>query len=831
MPSDGRSSLAAKRCGLSVLVVVAAGLLVSEWAWAGDKQFAADRPVDLIHLRLDLDVDLVKETVEAQATIDVKALRDVTSMKFDAVDFDLSEVTVARGSREARPADFANEDKAIEVYLGDSPLKRGEAATVRIRYTITDPKRGLHFFHPSEAEPDIQETVWSQGESSTNRYWIPSFDHPGELQTTEMIVTVPPGNEAISNGRLLSRKENPDGRMTFHWFQDKPHAIYLVTLVVGKFHVEEESWHGRPVKYYVPPRHKDHVRNSFGNTIRMLDFFSRITGVEYPWDQYAQICAEHFGGGMENTSATTLGTGTLHDDRAHIDTSSDGLVAHELAHQWFGDLVTCRNWSHLWLNEGFASYLEAVWEEHDKGPDAYAVNMYRKSGRALSSGKKRPILDRNYKSPGEMFDGRAYPKGAWVLHMLRHRVGEEGFWRGVRRYLLNNKHKPVETIDLRKALEAETGRSLERFFYDWVERAGHPELEVRYEWNEEEKTANLHVEQTQEADPFQFPLEVEFRVADREPAAFTRTVRDRKHDFSFTLPAHPSMVRVDPNNVVLKEITEKKPRELWATQLTGDPSPVGRILAVKFFADSTSEKDQARLAEALKREPFWSVAVELVRALGEPATEVSRDAILAALSHDDARVRRAAADELGDFKDEETVTAALRKRIVDGDASYRVEAAAIASYVEHAPEGTAAFLAPLLTRDSHQEMIRRAVLRGLGKQKDPSVLEALLEWTQRGRPNECRRTAMQAAAGLKREAELEEADVEREVQAAAACLEGVEVRRTLSTAISVLTDLDEAASSALPALKRIAKEHDDERIQKAANRAVEKISGKGSEDE
>lgn len=826
MLTDRFGSSSRRRWVRFILPAVVAAALPLYTVLAGDTQFVADRPVDLVHLRLDLDVDLVGESVSGRATVDLKALRDVTAIRFDAVDFAVSGVTVARGSKAPGPATYTNDGKTIEVSPGKSVLKRGEAATVRIRYVITRPKKGLHFVHPSQAEPDIHHTLWSQGEAIFTRYWIPCFDHPNEMQTTEMVVTVPPGNEAISNGRLVSRKENPNGTLTFHWLQDKPHTIYLVSLVVGKFHVERQSWRGRPVTYYVPPRCREYVKNTFGNTTRMLDFFSDRIGVEYPWDKYAQVCAEHFGGGMENTSATTLETGILHDDRAHVDTRADELVSHELAHQWFGDLVTCANWSHLWLNEGYATYLETVWDGFDLGPDAFALRMHDMARIALVAGKKWPILDRTYRSPGEMFDGRAYPKGAWVLHMLRHRVGDDGFWRSTRRYLIDNKHQPVETSDFRKAFEAETGRSLERFFYDWVERAGHPELAVRYEWDEGKSTAYLRVEQTQKADPFEFPLELEFRVPGQEPLSFTRMVRDRKHRFSFPLPGLPDRVRVDPNNVVLKKITEDKPRELWAKQLTDDPNPVGRIRAVEYFADLKSKTDQRLLVEALQREPFWGVAVEIVKALGGSLKPISRDALLAALSHEDARVRRVAAGELGNFKNDKTVTAALRKRIVEGDASYRVEATAISSYIEHAEDGMTEFLLPLLDRDSHDEVIRRAVLRGLGKQKDPSVLDTLLEWTQRGRPNECRRTALQAAVNLKRDTELSDARVERLVKAASACLKGVEVRRTLSTAISVLGDLGEAAAAAKPALQVIAKQHRDDRIRRAAKQALELITGK-----
>ncbi|MCH7995694.1 MAG: M1 family metallopeptidase [Planctomycetes bacterium] len=542
-------------------------------------RFPADRPVDILHIKLDLTVDIPKKFTGGSAEIRFVPLREVSSIRFDAVDFDVTRVTLGVDGKSARPVEYSNDGEVIEILLGDRPLDPATRATVRIEYSVTDPEQGLHFFAPSEAEPDIPYVVWSQGESIENRYWFPCFDHPNEMQTTEMIVTVHAGNEVISNGHLVSKKENADGTMTFHWLQDKPHVAYLVTLVVGEFHVEQESWRGIPVVYYVPKDHKDDVERSFGNTVRMLEYFSQIIGVDYPWDKYAQICAEGFGGGMENTSATTLGTGTLHDERAHLDFSSDGLVAHELAHQWFGDLVTCKDWSHLWLNEGFASYLEPVWYEHDRGRDEYDYAIYQDMKGAIRGGKKRPVVDLKYEHPDDMFDSRAYPKGSAILHMLRDRLGDAAFWKSVALYLTEHRHTPVESTDLRKACESVTGRSLQRFFYDWTERAGAPDLDVNFKWIEEDKLARIEVKQKQETDAFHFPLEVAFHFDDAETVTFRRKITDKEARFFYPLPKKPTMVLVDPNNTVLKELKEKKGRDLWVNQLERAPHIVGRINA------------------------------------------------------------------------------------------------------------------------------------------------------------------------------------------------------------------------------------------------------------
>ncbi len=784
---------------------------------------AGDRPADIRHIKIDAAVDIPKKTFTGSATIDLVALRELSAIRFDAVDFDVDKVTFARGEGPAAPIEFVNDGKAIEVIIGDNPLTRGTAATVRIDYTISDPTSGLHYFAPSEAEPDTPHVVWSQGESITNRYWIPCFDHPNEMQTTELVITAAKGNEVVSNGRLVSKKDNRDDTVTFHWLQDKPHVSYLITMVVGEFHVERETWRGKPVTYYVPMEHRDDVRRSFGNTLRMLDHFSEITGVEYPWDQYAQICAEGFGGGMENTSATTLGTSTLHDARAHIDSSSDGLVAHELAHQWFGDLVTCKDWSHLWLNEGFASFLDPIWTEHDLGKDEYDHDIYRSMQRAIRGGKKRPVLDRHYTRPGEMFDSRAYPKGASILHMLRRRLGDALFWRSVNKYLTRFAHKPVETSDFRKVLEEVTGRSLERFFYDWLERPGAPTLDVTFDWSQQDRLAEITVKQTQDADAFHFPLEIEFHFDGHDPQTIRRDIETKEKTFVLPLPKHPKMVLVDPHDAVLMERKENKARDLWEVQLQGAPYVTSRIRAAKHFKDATTDNDVTLLADALRREPFWAVSQNIAEVLGEAGGDRARDALLTGLRHEHPKVRRPCAVQLGEFKEDEKIIAVLYTLVQEGDPSYRVEAAAIRSYGKVHPDADVTFLTSLLERDSHREQIRSAALGAMGSLDNTAGLDTLIEWSQMSKPRSCRMAAVRAMGTLAKNLTMSDSQMASMVDAITANLPH-EQRWVKGTAIRALQGFGAAAKPSLSILREIEAHDDSERVRKAAKTAIEKIT-------
>lgn len=705
--------------------------------------FPADRPLDVKHIKLDARVDLKAKTFDSVAKLDFTALRDVETIRLNAVNFAVRGLRVTTDGSEPTRCDFENDGEHLTITL-PRKLTTGQNATVEIEYRVEDPRAGLSFFAPKPNDPEVPYLMWSQGQAITNRYWVPCFDHPNERQTTEIICRVDAPNIAISNGKMMEQRDNGDGTRTFHWKQDQPHVAYLMTLVVGEFYVEEETWRGRPVTYYVREKYKDRIKNSFAHTTKMLDFFSDKIGVEYPWPKYAQVCCYGFGGGMENTSATTLTERTLHDDRAHVDEDSDGLVAHELAHQWWGDLLTCKEWAHIWLNEGFATYFEALWDEESLGADEFAWNMRGKARGAIEGGKTRPIVERNYKDPDEQFDSRAYPKGAWVLHMIRRRLGDELFWKMLNTYATRHQYQTVETSDLRRAIEDLTGRTFERFFHDWTERPGAPDVKVSYSWSAEESLAEVRVQQTQKDDAFHFPLTLEFVFDGKAP--LKRIARDvTTKDVTWLLPlaSRPRMVRVDPDFAVLMTLTEEKPRDCWEAQLSDDPSVLGRARAVEYFKKKGTAQDATVLAARLMKEPYYGVQSTVADALGEVQGDVARDALLAGLKIENPKARRAVVTALGKFADEPDVASAIEELVTAGDPSYRVEAAAIEACADLSDEPIE-FLRDLLDRDSDDEIIRSAVLESIGRHGDYQDAHELIEWSKPGSPHECRAAAARA---------------------------------------------------------------------------------------
>ena len=795
---------------------------------------AGDRPVDIRHLKLELDVDLKRKRISGTATLDLVTLRPLTTIRLDAVNHQVTAVRGRRGEDKPVVLEFENTGREILVHLKARAAAR-DAWQLAIDYSVTNPDTGLHFFGPSKTTPKQPLMVWSHGEPISNRYWFPSQDHPAERQSSEIIATVPTGMECLSNGKLISRKmvegtQPGEQKIRFHWKQQKSHVSYLTTLVVGRFHVAREQWRGRPVLYYVPPESAPDTARTFGRTVEMLDFFSDTFGIEYPWEKYAQVVVEQFtAGGMENTSATTLYRGVMHDERAMLDSTPDRLIAHELGHQWWGDLVTCRNWSHLWLNEGFATYCEVLWYEHKLGRDEADYLLYSKSRSGRSGAAlTRPIVDRHYASPRSMFDSRAYPKAGWVLHMLRHRVGDDAFFRALKRYGTVYSYQVAETGDLRRTFERLLGHSLERFFFDWTERSAHPVLTVSSRYDADSKQVRVEVTQDQDGEPFAFPLRVSFAVPGRsEPVRLDLAVTEKRQVAFVPVGSRPTLVRVDPEHTLLAEVKEKKSRGWWVAQLKKAPRVPERLRAVAHFATSRSEADRKLLFETLAGDKFYGVRVAAAGAVGRVSDDLSRPVLLAALQQENPFVRAAAAAALGSFaKNSEAAAVAevadvLATAWSDGDPSYKVEAAVLRSLARIRPLPLKT-LEEALKRDSHRETIRQAALGALARHKDLKAIEILLGWTTPDRPRRCR---MAAIAGLGQRvirAGTPDSATVRVVKALTGLLEarGPRIR---GAALQAMRRLGHSAKAAEEVVASLA-EHDPEgRVRVAARAALKAL--------
>jgi aminopeptidase N len=784
----------------------------------------ADRRIDIQHIRLDLSLDLEAQSLEGTAQIDFTVLQPGRQVMLDAVDHDVSGIWHAPGQGEPIALEFENTGRQLQIDMGRK-LERGEKYRLRIAYAVTEPASGMHFFKPSDAEPDVPWMAWTQGEPRHNHHWFPCVDHPSERQSTEVLATVDQRFRVLSNGRLIESAPVGGDRTRYHWLQEKPHVAYLVTLVVGEFAIVEDEWRGRPVTYYAPPEHQAEIAATFGRTIEMLDFFSEKFGIEYPWDQYAQVVVEQFvAGGMENTSATTLYDGVIHDERALLDSTPDRLIAHELGHQWWGDLVTCKDWAHLWLNEGFATYCEVLWWEHALGKDEADYLLWGKSGLARSgSPQQRPIVDRFYPAPRTMFDNRAYPKAGWVLHMLRNRVGDEDFFRALQRYGTAYAFQTAETSDLRKVFSELTGLSLERFFYDWTERPGHPILSVATTWQPEDRLVKIVIRQEQKEEPFAFPLTVELVAEDTaESVTLEREIDERELTVYVPMPGRPRLVRVDPGFTLLAQVKESKSDDLWKQQLVAAPSVVERIRAVEHFGDSKKAADRKLLATALQEDDFYGVRVEAATALGKSGGDLSRDALIEGLQSEHPKVRRSCAEALAKFADDDKAAGALRAALQTDEPSYYVRAAVIESLSKLTPEMELETLVPLLEVDSHREVIRQAALTAMGRTKNADALPALIDWTKKGRHRNCRIAAMKALANFLIRQEVPAAQQTESIELLTSYLagDGPYQRRAAAESLGALGRIGEPA---VPQLTAVAQHDADQRVRSAAESAIKAI--------
>jgi aminopeptidase N len=683
-------------------------------------KYAPDRSFDTLHISLDLTVDFRQRALTGVCKTTIRAYQDrLKSLEFDAMDLQVSAASVD-GAR----VKHASKKGKLTLKLSKG-LSAGQEAEVVIRYKTVKPKSGLHFVYPGSHNPKNPVQVWSQSQPEDARYWFPCHDAPQEKCTSEIKITVPKGFRAISNGSLIDTRHS-GSTSTYHWKMDKPHSIYLMSIAAGKFAEVADEWDGIPVTYYCEKGREQDARRGMGKTPKALKFFSEKTGVRYPYDKYAQVAVAEYPGGMEHTTCTTQTDAILIDKRAHLDNDMDTLMAHELAHQWFGDLVTCRDWSHAWLNEGFATYFEVLFQEHDKGLDEADYEMLQ-NARAYfdedSRRYRRPIVCATFKYPWTIFDRHLYEKGAWVLHMLRRELGDELWWKCIGHYLSKHRDQSVETSDLILALQEVTGKNFKPFFDQWVFKSGYPVFRVQYEWDKKAKSAKVWVLQTQDVsdeNPF-FKVKVDFRFTGR---GFVKNVTEEitEHLFTYRLASEPQGFEFDPDYWLLKSPNIKKPQLMWEHQLLKAKRARARLAAADTVARWGSDASVALLERAIKTEKFWGAACEMVRSLGTVGSDAAYKALTRLAAQKHPKVRATVAATLGDQDRPEAVS--ILKKLAR-DASQRVEAAAYRGLGRLDARASQGLLVKGLSKASWRDGVSSSALSGLSSRRDRASLERL----------------------------------------------------------------------------------------------------------
>jgi aminopeptidase N len=735
-------------------VVWTAGLLLLTLGLArpvsADEPYARSRNYSLDDIRTHLWFDVDRRTVHGEVTESVSALRDnVSQLSLDSVDLKIDSVQV-----DGKPAKFSVDPKKLIVSL-DQPANRGDHHQISIRYSA-QPKKGLYFILPDRNYPQQPTEIWTQGEAEDTRYYIPLYDYPDDRTTSEMILTVPGSWITVSNGKLVGVREEAGGMKTWDWKQSEPISTYLISVVAGDFVEKDDSWRGLKLRYAVPRGEESTIDPTFERTKEMLDLFSSKLGVPYPWAQYAQTSVDDFvEGGMENASATTLAVDNLVNPKlaAEERIGTDDVNSHELAHQWFGDLVTCKDWANLWLNEGFATFFEHYWAEQHYGTDDAAYEFWRDQNAWFRQPRffPVPIVDRHFDDSTE-YDGNVYNKSGWVLRMLREKLGDDDFFRSLHNYLETNRGQNVVTADLQKAIEQTTSINVDRFFHQWIYRAGAPEFEVGYTYDASVHQIDLDVRQTQQVgglvEIFDVPIQVEIATASGRK---TYPIEVSQANQTFTLPADsaPLMIVFDKGDEIFKKIDFQKDTPLWIYQLkNGETAPDRAEAAVALSGDRNDPRVHAALGDAALQDPFWGIRVEALRALGRMGGDDCEARILTVLNTEkEPWVRDVAARVLGNFRGNESIASRLAEAAAN-DPAYRVRAAAIESLAAIKAPNAYDILLASVNADSPDDVLRRAGLSAFGLLGDDRSVPVLLDWSAAGKPLRCRQAAIGAMAGI-----------------------------------------------------------------------------------
>ncbi|TFH37430.1 MAG: M1 family peptidase, partial [Bacteroidia bacterium] len=433
------------------------------------------RDFDAIHYKIILNVDLEKKTLAGENQITLSPLNDnFERCVLDATDLVVTSVI----NNDGKSLIFEQTDNQIIINLSRQ-YNHAETVKITLNYTLGKPVLGLRFIDATATNPLMVSTDCFPDKA---RQWIPCYDYPNDKVTTEMIVTVDKKYKVLSNGRLVSKNENSmQETVTYHWSQELPHSTYLINLHIADYAVIESSLGSLPINYWVYKGLEEEAKTTFMKTPYMIDFYSKLYDYPYPWAKYDQVITSYMGGGAEATSATILGEGIVMDSIAEKDYSREVVIAHEIAHQWWGDLITLRSWEHTWLNESFGTYSDYLYTRFDKGEDAGAYDLLGKKNQYLNEAHNRyirPIVFNRYNNPGDNFDSHTYPKGACMLHLLRYILGDDAFFRTLSAFLHENEFKPVDTHDFMKTVKEVSGKNMDWFFEQYIFSPGHPIFEV-----------------------------------------------------------------------------------------------------------------------------------------------------------------------------------------------------------------------------------------------------------------------------------------------------------------------------------------------------------------
>jgi aminopeptidase N len=713
--------------GTEIECIKSAGFLAPNEA-GSDRSYPPDREVKVSHLALDLTPDFKQRTFEGIEIFQFKPNgKPVQQLSLDAVDLAILSVTATEQIQGWQ----ATPEKLIITFV--TPIPMDKEAGVTIVYHA-QPSKGIYFRTPEMGYKEGDAHLFSNGAPIEARRWYPCFDSPNAKLTSEITCRVPAGMTAVSNGRLVSEEKDPaTGLTAFHWSQEQPHANYLISLSAGYFKKLEDTHNNVSLAFLTPPSEFNEAAAFFRDTKDIMGFYEAEIGIPFPWPKYYQICLNDFvWGGMENTSATLLTDEELFTEATENIIDGDSLISHEMAHQWFGDLVTCNDWSDIWLNEGFATYYALLYDGHKNGRDSMLYGLYQNARRITGiEDDTNAIVRRTYGVPENVF-GRlsylAYPKGGWVLHMLRSELGADLYRRCIKTYLERHQYGNVVTEDLRKVIEELSGRSYDQFFDQWLYHAHHPELEASYSWDEKTRLAKVSLLQAQKTDQnvllFSFPLTIRFKgnfgTVDRPIL-----VKEKEADFYFPLESAPRIVRLDPDYTLLAKTTLNLPNDMLYSQLADREDVMGRLLAIEQLKEKKDHESVGKLKEMMNNDPFYGVRIEASQALRSIHTDDALEALVASTHQPDARARLLVAFAIDGFYRDLAFTSA--RSTLEREKNPAILRAALAGLGNYAQPEARDILIKFLNSQSYRNELAIAAIDAMRSQDDPAYIAPLLE--------------------------------------------------------------------------------------------------------
>lgn len=682
-------------------------------AWKKNYRAFPTKENDLVHTKLDAKFDYENAQLNGKVWITLQPhFYETKELVLDAKGMDIHLVEMLKTGSKNIPLAYSYDDNlTLKIFL-DKTYKSSEKYTVYISYTakpndyeakgsaaIKDAK-GLYFINPKGEEKDKPTQIWTQGETEATSVWVPTIDKPNQKTTQEFYLTVPDKYVSLSNGKLISQIKNKNGTRTDYWKMDQPHAPYLFFIGVGDYAVIKESYKGKEVSYYVEKDYAKVAKRIFGNTPEMMQYFSKITGVEYPWVKYAQIVGrDYVSGAMENTTATLHQESAQQNARELIDGNEwESTIAHELFHQWFGDYVTAESWSNLTVNESFADYSQYLWAEYKEGKDAAGEeNDNEMQAYLRSNSSKKDLVRFYYADKEDMFDLVSYQKGGRILNMLRNYIGDDAFFKSLNKYLTDNKFGTGNAHKLRLAFEAITGKDMNWFFNQWYFNSGHPKLEISSSYKSDDKKVQLIVHQTQDSlKLFQLPVAVDVY----EGKAKTRHniwVKNISDTFYFNSNSKPALIKFDGDNVVLAEKKETKSLAEYIAQYHLAAQFLDRKEAIDYAAKNNTSEDAIQLLKSAIKDPYYKLRVRAIRNLQDVKVDAATVKQIEKMAIEDAYslVRAEAIEFLGNLKDSKYQNMFLKSV---RDSSYSIAGSALKALAD-INEKAALELVPELKKD------------------------------------------------------------------------------------------------------------------------------------